>query len=288
MSKDFQIDTETLKPYIPEGTAFDLEQAVNICREYQLSPVKRQIHFQMRWSNAENKKVMSHLITVDGFRAIAERSGRYEGQDGPYFCGTDGDWKDVWFGKAPPAAAKVGVYKAGFKAPLYAVALWESYKQTTKDGALTMMWQKMGTEMLAKCAESLALRRAFPDEFSGVYSREEMMQADSEAEPVTLAETRQSADDFKNLEKHKQEARALMDHIAHLIKQSQLPSEEVKWAIGMSKAELLVKAKQLPPADTIKLLEEALSSVIAHIESKNTPAGQTGLSLDIPKKEVIL
>jgi hypothetical protein len=39
------------------------------------------------------------------------------------------------------------------------------------------MWQKMGPHMLAKCAESNGLRRAFPDQTGGLYTKEEMGQA---------------------------------------------------------------------------------------------------------------
>lgn len=108
---------------------------------------------------------------IDGFRKIALRTGDYRGQVGPFWCGEDGEWKDVWVSEKPPIAAKVGVLRAGFDEPVYAVALFREYNQGTGQ------WPKMPANQLAKCAESLAIRKAFPDDVSGIYTNEEMAQA---------------------------------------------------------------------------------------------------------------
>ena len=179
---EFSLTIEELKPYCKDFNQAQLQQALQICLEYRLTPVKRQIHIEKRWT--KNGDIISPLVTIDGLRGIAERSDKYEGQVGPFWCGDDGKWVDVWLKNTPPVAAKVGVHKRGFRDALYAVAKFEEYKQTytdktTKKVTLGGVWGKMPDLMVAKCAEALALRRAFPDELGGLYTKEEMAQAAS-------------------------------------------------------------------------------------------------------------
>jgi hypothetical protein len=123
---------------------------------------------------------MGIQTSVDGFRLAADRTGAYTGSEESW-AGPDGDWKDVWLGVDPPAAAKVVVYKGEGTKGFAAVATWSEYVQTNKDGKPSVMWARMPARMLAKCAESLALRKAFPAELSGLYTSEEMAQAENGA-----------------------------------------------------------------------------------------------------------
>lgn len=176
-------DIELIKADICKGaTDAELRMFLKKCRHSGLDPFLKQIYSIQRWQAGDSgggKMVHQTQVSIDGARLSAIRTGQYEGQLGPYYCGPDAIWREIWLEDGPPAAAKVGVLRRGLQ-PLFATARYASYVQTKKDGKPNQMWTKMPDTMLAKCAEMLALRKAFPMELAGCYSSEEMGQASND------------------------------------------------------------------------------------------------------------
>ena len=169
-----QIDL--IKRQIAPGASNDeLALFLAQCEHAGLNPLYRQIY----WIKRGNKG--STQVAIDGFRLIAARTGEYEGQVGPYWCAADGVWHDVWLSPAAPIAAKVGVLRKGFREPVWGVARTEAYRPAAGGGSL---WDRMADVMIAKVAEALGLRKSFPAEMSGLYTTDEMDQADNRPAPV--------------------------------------------------------------------------------------------------------
>jgi phage recombination protein Bet len=137
---------------------------LEVAKRTGLDPFRKQIYALKRGGR------LTIMTGIDGFRVLALRSGAYEGQTPPQWCGEDGVWRDVWLEAKPPAAARQGVYRRGFREPVWGVARFASYRADN-------LWNKMPEVMIAKCAEALAIRKAFPEDTSGLYSEDEMDQA---------------------------------------------------------------------------------------------------------------
>lgn len=138
---------------------------LEVAKLRKLNPFTRQIHFVKRWDSMKQAEVWSIQVGIDGFRSIAERTGRYDGQDEPeYEENKDGTLK----------LCKVRVYRKDWGRPAVGVAYFSEYVQLKKDGKPNSMWARGPHFMLAKCAEALAFRKAFPEDMSGLYAPEEL------------------------------------------------------------------------------------------------------------------
>lgn len=196
---------ELIKSQICVGASDDeLKLFLYVCQRTGLDPFKRQIFAFKSWdAKAGREKTLTHT-SIDGYRLIAQRSGKFQGRLGPQWCRDDGVWKDVWLERGkPPAAARVGIRHVDFPEPAYSVATYASFARRKKDGTVISQWVQMPDVMLAKCAESAAIRAAFPEDTANLYTTEELEQAQDDP-----------AEDLVPIRKRVEEGIALMKSIS--------------------------------------------------------------------------
>ena len=166
---------DLIKRTVAKGASDDeLRLFIQVCKGAQLNPFMKQVHLVPRWDSKLAMEVRTIQVGIDGFRAVAESSGQYAGNDDPVYEGE----KDVEYGEkkkkiSVPLKATATVYKlmAGQRFGFTATARWEEYYPGSRMG---FQWHVRPYLMLGKCAEALALRKAFPKLLSGMYAQEEM------------------------------------------------------------------------------------------------------------------
>jgi len=142
-----------------DATPAELELFLYDCARQGVHPLDKLIHF------TKHAGRYTPITSIDFMRQRAAETGEYAGNDDPIFAGAE---------RSPDFCAVATVYRIvqGQRYPFAATARWSEYKP-----ASDFMWQKMPHVMLGKCAEALALRKAFPKQLAGLYVKEEMEQA---------------------------------------------------------------------------------------------------------------
>ena len=174
---------------VDKASEGDLAVFFHVCQRTGLDPFARQVYMIGRQTSEKDAsgqwiKVTKQTIQtgIDGFRLIGRRAANAASHglsvSAPEWAKDDGSWRPVWVGAwGLPIAARVTIHRNG--EPFTAVALFDEYKQTKYGGELTAVWAQRPAGQLAKCAEALAWRMAFPQDLSGIYADEEMGQADN-------------------------------------------------------------------------------------------------------------
>ncbi|NMN02843.1 phage recombination protein Bet, partial [Bifidobacterium panos] len=193
---------------VQDASQGDLALFLNQAQRTGLDPFSKQIYMIGRRQKVNGQWVTKQTIMVgiDGFRLIARRTidrthERYSAPD-ILWCDPKGGWHDAWIWDVPPVAAKATVVRGDGQ--FSAVALYKEYVGTRFDKQSgkqvpNSMWESKPALMLGKCAEALALRKAFPMELSGLYTSDEMQQSDNQtvqsaqADPVEETQSEDKA-----------------------------------------------------------------------------------------------
>ena len=169
-------DIKTLQEasIIPAGTpAEQVMLFAKVCQERQLSPFSKQIYIigrNAKQKDGSYKTMYTHQTSIDGYRSIAEKTGAYGGSDDYIFDDGKTQFEMISEGKKKPMTATVTVYKIvkGIRCAFTATARWEEYYNQYNP-----LWGKMPFNQLGKCAESAALRKAFPGSLGGIHTDNE-------------------------------------------------------------------------------------------------------------------
>lgn len=175
---------------------FDL--FVEVCKRVGLDPFRKQIYAVVYNKDKPEKRKMSIITGIDGYRTVAHRSGQYRPDDKPPLIEYDDAAKDKDLNPLGIVRAVVTVFKFGPDRewhPVPGVAYWDEFAPLKDEWAenergkraptgrqtldKSSNWFRMGRVMIAKVAEAQALRRGWPEDLSGVYIAEEMAQADA-------------------------------------------------------------------------------------------------------------
>lgn len=185
----------------PDCNNVEFDQFLHVAAQLRLDPLRKQIYAFVFNKDKPDKRRMSIVVGIDGFRSVAKRSGEYRPDSrAPRFT-YDPEEIDHLTNPLGLVSCEVSVfqYAHGEWHEVAAVAYWSEFapiveggkwvsddetgrRSFKKDGTSVLdpnkeNWRKMPRVMLAKCAEAQAIRRAWPDDLSAIYADEELDRA---------------------------------------------------------------------------------------------------------------
>ena len=164
---------------------------VQYCVMLRLDPIRRQIYAFVYNKDKPDKRQLTIVTSIAGFRTIAARAGDYRPDgEGPVYVFDETAKSHLNPTGLVSATVKVWKHAKGEWFPIAETAHWDEFapikdewdynRQTNKrepTGRQTLdtsgQWGKMPRLMLAKCAEALAFRKGWSDDLSNVYAEEE-------------------------------------------------------------------------------------------------------------------
>ena len=266
---------DLIKSTVAAGTSdLEFQMFMEVARTMGLSPLQKQIHAVMRWDNQEKRQKMVIQTGIDGYRLIAARTGAHLGTTDAVYGPPNKDGYPEW------AQVTTKRLVHGQIAEFPATAFWDEYVQKIKEGTPNSMWRGRPRGQLGKCAEALALRKAFPAELSGVYSDIEMQQADSEAPIQQQARPDQRTDAEKlppevqdNIRRHIRQLYAEIKQGGVAEKASPLAEKYGNWKTDINQAcdlrtDLICIAESIPLAAAEIVEAEVITATITDGQRK--------------------
>ena len=186
---------QTVRDYLVSGdkervSIQEIVMFINLCRYAGLNPWLKEAYC-IKYGN----EPATMVVGKEAFMKRAESAPGYDGIDAGIIV-TTGDAITYRKGtlKLPGEEILGGyaeVYRKDRSHPYRIEVSFEEYVGRKKDGSLNSQWSKKPATMIRKVALVQALREAFPDNFSGLYSEEEVENGDGVFEPpVIQAEAR--------------------------------------------------------------------------------------------------
>ena len=185
VKKQSDLSIEIIKKYIcPKATDQEAYMFMQLCQIQGLNPFLREAYL-IKYKDDDQATIITGKETFtkradalpqyDGFKAgiiLTDNSNQATYREGAFLVDGEkllGGWSEVF-------------RKDRTQSFRNEVSLTE-YQRHKKDGSLMSNWKNMPATMIRKVALVQSLREAFPDEFGGMYSPEEMP-VDTSALPV--------------------------------------------------------------------------------------------------------